>query len=99
MGAAKVGKSSIITQFLYGTFSPKYKRTVEEMHHGHFSVGGVNLTLDILDTSGSYEVGDGMGGGQVIEGNLRARLIGKYSSSISLRYSICFLKGINLTYK
>lgn len=56
MGAAKVGKSSIITQFLYGTFSPKYKRTVEEMHHGHFSVGGVNLTLDILDTSGSYEV-------------------------------------------
>ncbi|XP_065082271.1 GTP-binding protein Di-Ras1 [Ochlerotatus camptorhynchus] len=55
MGAAKVGKSSIITQFLYGTFSPKYKRTVEEMHHGHFSVGGVNLTLDILDTSGSYE--------------------------------------------
>lgn len=56
MGAAKVGKSSLITQFLYSTFSPKYKRTVEEMHHGHFSVGGVNLTLDILDTSGSYEV-------------------------------------------
>ncbi|XP_055599313.1 GTP-binding protein Di-Ras2 [Uranotaenia lowii] len=55
MGSAKVGKSSIITQFLYSTFSPKYKRTVEEMHHGHFSVGGVNLTLDILDTSGSYE--------------------------------------------
>ncbi|XP_053689790.1 GTP-binding protein Di-Ras2 [Sabethes cyaneus] len=55
MGAAKVGKSSIITQFLYNSFSPKYKRTIEEMHHGHFSVGGVNLTLDILDTSGSYE--------------------------------------------
>ncbi|XP_058053474.1 ras-related protein Rap-1b [Anopheles bellator] len=55
MGAAKVGKSSVITQFLYSSFSPKYKRTVEEMHHGHFSVNGVNLTLDILDTSGSYE--------------------------------------------
>ncbi|KFB40428.1 AGAP011306-PA-like protein [Anopheles sinensis] len=55
MGAAKVGKSSLITQFLYSSFSPKYKRTVEEMHHGHFSVGGVNLTLDILDTSGAYE--------------------------------------------
>lgn len=52
MGAAKVGKSSLICQFLYGTFSPKYKRTVEEMHHGDFSVGGVTLTLDILDTSG-----------------------------------------------
>lgn len=55
MGAAKVGKSSLISQFLYGTFSPKYKRTVEEMHHGEFSVGGVTLTLDILDTSGAYE--------------------------------------------
>ncbi|XP_068901311.1 ras-related protein Rap-1 isoform X3 [Tenebrio molitor] len=55
MGAAKVGKSSIITQFLYGTFSSKYKRTVEEMHHGDFNVSGVHLTLDILDTAGSYE--------------------------------------------
>ncbi|XP_022920295.1 ras-related protein Rap-2a [Onthophagus taurus] len=55
MGAAKVGKSSVISQFLYGTFSTKYKRTVEEMHHGNFNVTGVNLTLDILDTSGAYE--------------------------------------------
>ncbi|KAF7265958.1 ras-related protein Rap-2a isoform X2 [Rhynchophorus ferrugineus] len=55
MGAAKVGKSSIITQFLYSTFSSKYKRTVEEMHHGDFNVQGVHLTLDILDTSGAYE--------------------------------------------
>lgn len=55
MGAAKVGKSSIIHQFLYSTFTPKYKRTVEEMHHGDFNVSGIQLTLDILDTSGSYE--------------------------------------------
>lgn len=55
MGAAKVGKSAIINQFLYGTFTPKYKRTVEEMHHGDFNVSGIHLTLDILDTSGSYE--------------------------------------------
>ncbi|KOB51795.1 Uncharacterized protein OBRU01_27181, partial [Operophtera brumata] len=55
MGAAKVGKSSLITQFLYNTFSPKYKRTIEEMHHGDFNVSGVRLTLDILDTSGAYE--------------------------------------------
>lgn len=25
------------------------------MHHGDFNVAGVRLTLDILDTSGSYE--------------------------------------------
>ena len=55
LGAAKVGKSSLITQFLYNTFSPKYKRTIEEMHHGDFNVSGVRLTLDILDTSGAYE--------------------------------------------
>ncbi|CAH4037307.1 ras-related protein Rap-2b [Pieris brassicae] len=55
LGAAKVGKSSLISQFLYGTFSPKYKRTIEEMHHGDFNVAGVRLTLDILDTSGAYE--------------------------------------------
>ncbi|KAL0842221.1 hypothetical protein ABMA28_014382 [Loxostege sticticalis] len=55
MGAAKVGKSSLISQFLYSTFSPKYKRTIEEMHHGDFNVSGVRLILDILDTSGAYE--------------------------------------------
>ncbi|XP_017767029.1 PREDICTED: ras-related protein Rap-1 [Eufriesea mexicana] len=55
MGAAKVGKSAIINQFLYHTFTPKYKRTVEEMHHGDFNVSGKHLTLDILDTSGAYE--------------------------------------------
>lgn len=55
MGAAKVGKTSLISQFLYGTFTEKYKRTIEEMHHADFNVSGVPLTLDILDTSGSYE--------------------------------------------
>lgn len=56
MGAARTGKTSLITQFLYSRFSPKYKRTVEEMHQGAFSISGVNLTLDILDTSGANEV-------------------------------------------
>lgn len=58
MGGAKVGKTSLINQFLYNRFSPKYKRTVEEMHQGTFSISGVSLTLDILDTSGAYEVSD-----------------------------------------
>lgn len=56
MGAAKVGKSSLITQFLYSRFNAKYKRTIEEMHQGNFNVAGVGLTLDILDTSGTNEV-------------------------------------------
>lgn len=56
MGATKVGKTSIITQFLYNTFTTKYKKTIEEMHQGSFPIAGVNLTLDILDTSGCSEV-------------------------------------------
>jgi septin family protein len=56
MGASKTGKTSLITQFLYSAFTTKYKRTVEEMHRGDFSVNGVNLTLEILDTSGDNEV-------------------------------------------
>lgn len=55
MGAARVGKSSLIAQFLYRQYSAKYKRTVEEMHHGRFTVDGVKMDLDILDTSGAYE--------------------------------------------
>lgn len=55
MGSPRTGKSSIIQQFLYNTFSPKYKRTIEEMHHGDFEVNGVHLTLEILDTSGENE--------------------------------------------
>lgn len=54
MGAAKVGKSAIINQFLYNIFTPKYKATVEEMHDVDFNVSGIHLKLDILDTSGSY---------------------------------------------
>lgn len=45
MGAAKVGKSSLISQFLYGTFSDKYKRTVEEMHQVQINLKNKYLTL------------------------------------------------------
>ena len=32
MGSAKVGKSSIISQFLYDKHLTKYRETVEELH-------------------------------------------------------------------
>lgn len=32
MGSAKVGKSSIISQFLYDKYLSRYKETVEELH-------------------------------------------------------------------
>lgn len=55
MGGAGVGKSCIISQFLYEEFQTKYKATIEELHREEYEVNGLPLTLDILDTSGSYE--------------------------------------------
>ncbi|CAG5132014.1 unnamed protein product [Candidula unifasciata] len=53
MGAAGVGKTAIISQFLYDQFVSEYKETVEELHRGEYDMNGMHLTLDILDTSGS----------------------------------------------
>lgn len=55
MGAPKTGKTAIINQFLYNEIPPKYKRTVEDLYSEKFYVSGIQLTLDILDTSGSHE--------------------------------------------
>lgn len=56
MGSAKVGKSSIISQFLYDKYLTRYRQTVEELHRGEYELpDGESLTLDILDTSGAYQ--------------------------------------------
>lgn len=55
MGAAGVGKTSIVEQFLYDRFPLDHVPTVEEMHCNVYDVSGSTLTLDLLDTSGSYE--------------------------------------------
>lgn len=55
LGAGKVGKTAIVHQFLYDRFVTDYSATVEELHRGEYEIGDYKLTLDILDTSGSYE--------------------------------------------
>ncbi|CAC5402363.1 GTP-binding protein Rhes,GTP-binding protein drn-1,GTP-binding protein Di-Ras2 [Mytilus coruscus] len=55
LGAAEVGKSSIISQFLYDRFNSEYKETVEELYRGQYNIDGIRLTLDILDTAGHHE--------------------------------------------
>lgn len=54
LGAAGVGKTALIRRFLQDTFEPKHRRTVEEMHSKEYDIGGVKITVEILDTSGSY---------------------------------------------
>lgn len=58
MGVARVGKSSLIHQFLYGEVPRQYSATVEELHrqdYGSASRGRHRLTLELLDTSGTFE--------------------------------------------
>lgn len=38
MGAARVGKTSIIKQFLYDQFPDRYKETIEELHRGKSNI-------------------------------------------------------------
>lgn len=56
LGAAGVGKSSLIHRFLQDTFEPKHKRTVEELHSTEYeTTDGEEVKIEILDTTGSYE--------------------------------------------
>ena len=54
MGASKVGKTAIISQFLYDQFPLGYKPTLEEMYKGDFELGNTKLSLHIEDTSGTF---------------------------------------------
>uniref|UniRef100_A0A4W3JXD4 Uncharacterized protein n=1 Tax=Callorhinchus milii TaxID=7868 RepID=A0A4W3JXD4_CALMI len=40
LGAAGVGKTSLIRRFLLDTFEPQYRRTVDELHRREYAVGG-----------------------------------------------------------
>lgn len=56
MGSERVGKTSIVSQFLYDKWTPRYRRTTEDMHRGEYELAdGASLTLDILDTCGARE--------------------------------------------
>ncbi|KAG6926211.1 RASD family member 2 [Chelydra serpentina] len=55
LGAAGVGKTALIRRFLQAPFEARHRRTVEELHLLELEAGaGLRLSLEILDTSGSY---------------------------------------------
>ncbi|VDL15660.1 unnamed protein product [Hymenolepis diminuta] len=55
LGAAKVGKTSIIRRFLNGNFEPKYIPTVDDVYSSKFLVRGCQASVEFMDTSGSYD--------------------------------------------
>ena len=53
LGSGQVGKTSIVTRFLKGTFSDSYKATVEDLHCKDYDINGTIIRVDILDTAGN----------------------------------------------
>lgn len=41
MGSARTGKTSLVSQFLYTVFSPRYRPTVEDMHTVELDCQGI----------------------------------------------------------
>ena len=54
MGAAKTGKTSLISRFLGQPFEERYKPTVEDYYIGKFYIGETLCHMEITDTSGSF---------------------------------------------
>ncbi|KAK6729582.1 hypothetical protein RB195_006555 [Necator americanus] len=56
LGATKVGKSALVSQFLWEGFISDYKPTVEEFNWIEYDLGDGNaLMLQIIDSSGSHD--------------------------------------------
>ncbi|KAL1128864.1 hypothetical protein AAG570_013398 [Ranatra chinensis] len=55
LGGAGVGKSAILKRFLFGTFTDKYKSTVEDLYSRDYDLGSVSIKVDILDTCGDLQ--------------------------------------------
>jgi small GTP-binding protein len=55
MGAAKTGKTNLISRFLGQSFEERHNPTVEDYHIGKFFVGETLCHVEITDTSGSFE--------------------------------------------
>lgn len=56
LGPEKVGKTALICRFLEKDFPLKHRATSEQTNFGTYTLAGVKVKLEILDTSGKNEV-------------------------------------------
>ena len=57
LGGSKVGKTSIISQFLFNRFpaTQNYIETIDDLYKHTYTEGDAEITMDIFDTSGSRD--------------------------------------------
>lgn len=55
LGGAGVGKSCILKQFIFHTYTDKYRATIEDLYNREYDLGHMTLKVDILDTSGDQQ--------------------------------------------
>lgn len=56
LGPEKTGKTALICRFLEKDFPLKHRATSEQTNFGTYTLSGVKVKLEILDTSGKNEV-------------------------------------------
>jgi hypothetical protein len=49
--SGRVGKTSILHRFMFGTFQETYMETVEDIHLYHVNLTGKRLFVNFLDTA------------------------------------------------
>lgn len=54
VGPSRCGKTSLVKRFLDNSFTFQYKPTVEDCYNREYRYRGYNLSLDIIDISGSF---------------------------------------------
>lgn len=54
-GAGHAGKTKIVERLLRNRFIDDYQQTVEDYHEILYDFSGISLTLEIVDTSGTYQ--------------------------------------------
>ena len=55
IGDSGVGKTSLLTQFIFSKFNPHYSSTIEDLYHTSLPLNDQTYTLDIVDTPGLDE--------------------------------------------